>query len=185
VFVAITYALTVFTVSGLLWFARRQHRTKREIGELFAYPSVYRYFAAFMILFFLAAGFYATHGGAAKRPAEFESTISWLMAGGFCGLAMWALLLFTRYSISIVGTTVRINGILTERSFDLREVREAVVLEGYRGARDLLVSDASGQILMKVGSTIQDFDDLIDVLRRGLAEYGVAVRRRDMMGNVH
>jgi hypothetical protein len=184
-FIAVTYLLTLLSVTLLLWLARKQHRARGIDGDQFGYPAVFRYFFLLAFLFFLGAGFYSTRGGTAAHPFEGEMMLSWATAAGFCGLAIWGLLLFTRFSVTIVGTTVTVTGIVSRRSFDLRDVHEAVVLEGYRGAKDLILSDRSGHALLKVGGTIEDFEELVDLVRGGLAEYQVILRRRDALGAWH
>ena len=162
VFVALTYALTTLSVAILLLVASRDHHVITGEAEIFIYPRVYRLFFAVAFLGFLVAGALISAGvNSSLRTAIFEKIVSGIGATIACTLSLAGFVWVYRYSITISRTELYQRGVFKQRFFALSDVGEVVVLQGFRGARDLIVRDRSGKQLLRVGGTIQDFDDLV------------------------
>jgi hypothetical protein len=171
-FIVVTYALTVITVGVILYFAGRQHHVKFGNSEVFRYPPVFRYLFAGAFLLFLAAGFYTTQSTPTSDAAAGERVLSWAACIAFCSLSLWGFLWTLRYAIVISGSTILVKGFLSSRSFTTQDMRSTEVRQGVRGARDLIVRDSVGHVLLKVGGTIQDFDDLLHLIRSNIPSNG-------------
>jgi len=179
-FVATTYLLTALTVWALLVIAGRQRHQGSGDVEVFRYPAVYRYFFAGSVPFFVLAGLYSTVlGGRPPHPFPGEWIFSAITCSVFCALGLYGYLWMSRYSILVSGISISVRSVFTARSFTADQIQSITVLNGYRGARDVFLRDADGRLLMRVGGTIEDFDELVSLLRAKTKGRDVVFRQRD------
>ena len=184
-FVATTYFLTALTVWALVALASRQHHQRLGDTRIFRYPAVYRYFFTAVFFFFVGAGFYSIATIPPSPVARAEWFISVVVSGLFCVLSLFGLAWTLRRYVAASETAVLVQGILKQRQFKFTDVQSITVLNGFRGARDLRVCDSSGQLLMTVGGTIEDFDDLVALMRSRTRGQHVLFRERDALGQWH
>lgn len=157
--------MTTLSVGLVLFFAGRQHHDRDGDTEVFRYAPVLRFLFAGAFLLFLIAGFYPAKLNEPTGAGTGERIISWAISATFCALSLYGFLLTVRYRIVVAKSTIVVNGLLNSHSFTTTEVRSVEVHRGFRGARDLVVRDSSGHVLLKVGATIQDFDELLHLIR--------------------
>jgi hypothetical protein len=170
------------TIGGLVAFASRQHHQRIDHADVFRFASVYRYFFAVMFLFFVGCGFYSLATIRPSPAARVEWLISMIICTFFCSGALFGLAWSMRFSIAVSEASVLVQGIFKPRKFDLTDVHSITVLNGFRGAKDLRVYDSAGRVLVAVGGTIEDFQELVGLLRRKASGRNVLVRERDGAG---
>lgn len=184
-FVAITALLTGLTVSLLVKVASRQrHRAAGEIA-VFRYPTLYQYFFGAMFVVFAAGGLYAVHSSPVGNTAPWEAAVSTIVFGAFCVFCLRGLLLTRCYRILVTERSVKVHKIRGTVEFTFDRVHSMTVLRGYRGAKDLRVLDEKGSLLLSVGGTVQDFEELVSLIRSRCRGKSVVFRERDGFGKWH
>jgi hypothetical protein len=184
-FVAITIFLTGLTVWLLVTAASRQrHQASGDI-DVFRYPTLYQYFFGVMFWAFAAIGVYTVHWHPARNMAPWEAVVSTVGFGAMCVLCLYGLSLTRWYRVVVSERSVKIYKIGGSVEFTFDQVHSMTVLHGYRGARDLRIFDDKNGLLLSVGGTIQDFDELVWLIRSRCSNRAVVFRERDAFGKWH
>lgn len=179
-FIAVTYGLTALTAGILLYLARKQHHVATDGVDVFRYPNMWRYMFAGAFAFFLAAGFYVgSDVPSTSHAVTGEWLISWMGCAVFCALCLGGLVWSISYSVAVSSAALEVRTLLGKRLVNYSEVRSVSLRQGLRGARDLVLSDRSGKVLLSVGGTIQDFDELVRLVRSRVSHYAQGEKRAD------
>jgi hypothetical protein len=184
-FIVITTFLTGLTVWLLVTTASRQRHLVSDGVEVFRYPTLYQYFLCVMFGVFAAAGMYTAVLHPARNAAPWEAAVSITVFGALCALCLYGLSLARWYRIVVSESSVVVHKIGGAVEFTFDQVRGLTVLRGHRGAKDLHVLDQEGRLLLSVGRTIQDFDELVSLIRSRCRNRAVVFRERDSLGNWH
>jgi hypothetical protein len=184
-FVAATYILTVLTVWLVVAIASRQHHLVSEGVATFRYPALYRYLFSVMLAVFLAAGMYTVEWHPLRRATQWENAISVTISTAFCATCLYGYWLARRYRIVVSGRSIVVHKTFNVVEFTFDQIHSISVLRGYRGASDLHVFDSEGKVLLSVGGTIEDFEELVRLIRSKCRGRAVVFRERDTFGRWH
>jgi len=178
---ALTYIMTSMTLGLLLFASGRQGHEERDGADIYRYPSsiVWVIFGGvvFCLLVPFVVYFFATPD---RHPSQLCIPVA--VFGSLAGLFAWGYLYYRKFYIVISGDAVCVGGLSGTREATLTDVTRFALIEGGKGGRELSVYDGRGALILKASSTIQDFDDLVAVIRRRIRGHKVLYEYRDKWG---
>jgi hypothetical protein len=181
-FIALTILMTALSVALVLRVAGREPHSREGVNETFRYPVVFRRLLFLGIPIFSLFGAYAV---TTIPPGKSHSGETLIVGIGF-GAAILAIALsfvwMCRFSALVSENTLIVQQMWRTRTIPFVDVRKMVVLQGFKGSRDLALFDSQGRRVFTVGGSIQDFDDMVHLLKRRFSHRGVVFRLRDVLG---
>jgi hypothetical protein len=177
------YVLVSATLAVILYLAAREHRQKSGETYIFRYPTIWLRVIAFLTpVYSCAALFIYSRDPLVPRSSGFILTLAVLFGGMtvFHALGYFYLKL---YEVRVSGGRLYVKIWSREKSISFDQVNQILVVKGGNGVTELTLLDDNGRVLYKVGSTIQDFADLVSLVEEcASARRDVTVRRRDEFG---
>ena len=177
----LAYLVISIVVAIVLSLARRQHHESRDGVEIFRYPSVLLKVIAFSTPVY-GVGTAFIYSTFRQKPSGVGLLLFVLFFSSLI-LANSVIYLYLKaFSVEIAGDKFVIGGLRGMRSIPFQSVQEICVVRSFRGGAELILFDGNKKVLLKAGSTIADFDDLLWTIKDKTRNRGVVVRERDGSG---
>jgi hypothetical protein len=177
----LSYALVAITVAILLWFAGRQRHDRRDGADLFRYPSM-----LLTVIGMLTPAYGLMGAFIYSRYPQGPSKMSLLRLAAVFGLFIvgnsLVYLYLRSFSVEITDTLLTVRSFIGIRSVRFADVRTVCCIAGRRGGAELRLLGSGDRQLFKIGSTIQDFDELVTLIRNNSQMRGVRLRECDRSG---
>ncbi len=173
--------VAVVAAVGLL--ARRSHHQSAAGVETFRYPAVLFWFplgGAVLIGLAAAKVYTLVQAAASTAPLPWMRTFLYLMPWYLwmiAAMCAWGAAFLALHRIEISSELITVHGIRSIESIDPRSVRRFVEY-GYSG---LVLYGESRKPLLRVSRLIQDYNDLVDLVRGAMPE-GVDYEMRGRFG---
>lgn len=178
---AFAYLGTSLSLALLFYIVAREPRGESEDPDMFRYPArLVRFVLILGTGFPIAAGLviYSTFN---PRP---HGLTLYLFFGIWTALLVMFLTGYAylkRFYIRCAGDKIVVHG-LRSRVVDMDQAGKVVLVEGGRGGKELYIYDRSGVRVLKIGSSIRDFEDLSSTVRHHAKRRGIEYAERDKWG---
>lgn len=180
---ALTYLAASLTVAIFLIFARRQHHEVHSNSETYRYPSLLlNVIALGTPLYGVFAAFIYTRNPEVPRSAGFVTALT-IVFGTFMLGNTVAYFYFRSFSVDISKSQIVVSSWGRRRAIPWDTVASIRLITGRQGLGEMRLFDQSKGLLLKVGSSIQDYEDLVWSVKDNTRRAGVVVRERDGKGN--
>ncbi len=172
----------VFTSSSLLalvWML--SSRRSVSVGMLFEYPSLIKWILGVGVVGGIGL---CVHILPPLYPRGLVEPLDWLYVGLIALFFLWltcAFLYVTTYKIYVTTSDLNVRAFAILKSIEFKNISRVDVIQGNRAVQMLLFNQKGKQIF-GVGSTISNFNGLLLVVMRRVAEAGGTIRRRTVMG---
>jgi hypothetical protein len=181
-FTATTFIVVSISLAVLLYFGSKEHHQVREGTEIYRYQSV-----LIRVIFIgipgsvLASGFvYSTF-----PPGEPRGIGLFIFVAIFSSFSLIFIVIYLyskKFYIEIDDQYLRIGGLWPERKIPFSDIRKIELTQGLRGSRELSIFDVHDQRIIKASNTIQDFDDMEELIESRIRGKGALFRSRDVWG---
>lgn len=180
---ALTYLATSLTLGILLIFARRQHHEIHDNSEIYRYPSLLLNVVALGTpLYGVFAAIIYTRNPEVPRSAGFISALT-IVFGTFMLGNTVAYFYFWSFSIDINDSRMIVSTWGRRRTIPWDWIASIRLVTGRQGLGEMRLFDQSQKLLLRVGSSIQDYEDLVWSVKNNTRRTGVVIRERDGKGN--
>jgi hypothetical protein len=182
VIIALTYVAASLTLGILLVLAGRQRHKIIDGTDVFRYPSALLNVVAIgtPVYGVLAALIYL-RPPPGPRTATFVATLA-IVFGAFMIGNTLAYFFFITFHVETNKTSLTVARWGQRKTIQWNKLAIISLIEGRKGGRELKVLNRENRVILKVSSTIEDFDDLVWALKNYTRSMGVLVRERDQTG---
>jgi len=180
---ALTYLAASLTLGILMIFARRQHHEIHDSSETYRYPSLLLNVIALGTPLYgvFAALIYTRDPGVPRSPGFIVALT--IVFGTFMLGNTVAYFYFRSFSIDVSNSQVVVSSWGRRRTIPWESVASIRLITGRQGLGEMRLFDQSQRQLLKVGSSIQDYEDLVWSVKDNTRRAGVVIRERDRKGN--
>lgn len=179
---ALTYLLVSVSLAVLLYFGAKEHHQVREGVEIFRFQSalVWAIFCVAPVWMLCGAFIYSTYPPGLPNGIQlyFLITMFTVPPVGY----VLAYLYAKKFYIEIDDRCIRIGGLRQERSIPYGDIRKIVLVQGAKGSMELSLFDARDQRILKASNSLQDFMNLVDLIKEHTRDNEVLIKYRDKWG---
>jgi hypothetical protein len=181
VFSGFSYLVASLIVAGLLRFAGNQRHETREKVDIYRYPSLLLRAIIFFTPVYGVVAMFIYHISP-QKPSGPGLLIFVLLFGGLMIANTFSYLYFKHFSIEMSDEAFTIRTLMRVKTVPFSEVRRVLVIHGARSGTALRLAGRSDEKLLKIGSSLEDFDSLVWLVKKNAHKRGIAVRERDRAG---
>lgn len=166
----------------LFYVVARGSRGERDESDMFRYPAPLVRFVFVLSVGFPVVSAVVIYSTFSPRPRGFDL---YLFFGIWTALLVAFLAGFAylkRFYIKWAGDRIVIRGFRT-RVVNMGQALRVVLIEGGRGGKELYIYDRSNALVLKIGSTLEDFEGLSSMVREYAERSGTRYEERDRWGN--
>lgn len=179
---ALTYLAVSITLGVLLLFARRQHHEIHEQTQVFRYPSLLvNALALGTPLYGVFAAVIYSRNPEIPRTAGFIAALTFVFGILIVGNTI-AYFYFRSFSIEVNKSQLVISNWWRQKAIPWQAIASICLITGRKGLGNMRLFDESKTLLLTIGSSIQDYDDLVWSVKENTRRTGVVVRERDSNG---
>jgi hypothetical protein len=179
---ALTYLATSLTLGILLIFARRQHHGIHHDSEVYRYPSLYlNVIALGTPIYGVFAAIIYTRNPEIPRSAGFITALTIVFGTFMLGISV-AYFYFRSFSIDITDSRIIASSWGRRRTILWDSIASIRLVTGRQGLGEMRLFNQSNKLLLRVGSSIQDYEDLVWSVKVNTRRSGVVIHERDRNG---
>ena len=179
--VAFAYMAAALCAALVFHVAARERHEQREGERVFRYPETVVRFVFALATVVPTGGAIAIYWSFGRRPQGLGLVVFFGFFGALLMGFLTTYIYLKRFMISVRGDLLSVRGFRTKVA-RMSGIRRLVMIEGGRGGQQISAYGEHNAAVMKADSGIQDFWELVALLKKHAKGHGVAYEQRDRWG---